>query len=69
LGENSPVKEILVGKFVYIPHMKVGPKKKKTFPKKKKSFYILGYLLELIIKIWQFGKNKKNLRGMIKCFV
>jgi hypothetical protein len=21
----------------------------------KKSFYILGYLLELIIKIWQFG--------------
>ncbi len=23
--------------------------------KKKKSFYVLGYLLELIIKIWRFG--------------
>jgi hypothetical protein len=26
--------------------------------KKEKSFYILGYLLELIINIWQFGKEK-----------
>jgi len=23
---------------------------------KKDSFYILGYLLELIIKLWEFGK-------------
>jgi hypothetical protein len=27
---------------------------------KRKSFYILGYLLELIIKIWQFEKNSPN---------
>jgi len=25
--------------------------------KKQESFYILGYLLELIIKIWRFGKK------------
>jgi hypothetical protein len=25
--------------------------------KKPESFHILGYLLELIIKIWQFGKT------------
>jgi hypothetical protein len=31
----------------YILDMKVG--------KKKKSFYVLGYLLKLIIKIWRFG--------------
>jgi hypothetical protein len=24
---------------------------------KKESFFILGYLLELIIKIWRFGKE------------
>jgi hypothetical protein len=34
--------------FGYIQDMEVG--KKKT-----ESFYFLGYLLELIIKIWQFG--------------
>jgi len=28
--------------------------------KKPESFYILGYLLELIMKIWQFGKKKKK---------
>jgi hypothetical protein len=34
---------------------------------KSESFYILGYLLELIIKIWQFGNtilpNLANLGG------
>jgi hypothetical protein len=25
--------------------------------RKKKSFYILGYLLELNIKMWRFGKK------------
>jgi hypothetical protein len=28
--------------------------------RKKKAFYILGYLLELIIQIWQFEKNSPN---------
>jgi len=31
----------------------------KVFLKNKiKSSYVLGYLLELIIKIWPFGKKK-----------
>jgi hypothetical protein len=30
--------------------MKVGKETEKT-----ESFYVLGYLLELIIRIWQFG--------------
>jgi len=33
--------------------MKVGKKEKK-----KESVYILGYQLELIIKVWLFGKIK-----------
>jgi len=36
-----------LAKFGYILDMKV--------ERKKESLYILGYLLELIIKIWQFG--------------
>jgi hypothetical protein len=38
-----------LAKFGYILDMKV--------EKKSKSFYVLGYLLELIIKIWRFGKK------------
>jgi len=34
-----------LGKFGYILDIKVG--------QKPKSFYILGYLLELVIKIWR----------------
>jgi hypothetical protein len=37
--------------------MKVG--KEKT-----ESFYVLGYLLELIIKIWQFEKKIQNLANL-----
>jgi len=40
-----------LARFGYRLNMK---KKKKT-----ESFNILGYLLELIIKIWQSGKKKK----------
>jgi len=36
-------------KFGYMINMKVG--------KKWKSFYILGYLLEVIIRLWQFEKK------------
>jgi hypothetical protein len=36
-----------LAEFGYILDMKV--------ERKKESLYILGYLLELIIKIWQFG--------------
>jgi hypothetical protein len=36
-----------LAKFGYILDVKV--------ENKQKPFYILGYLLELIIKIWQFG--------------
>jgi hypothetical protein len=39
-----------LSKFGYILDMKV----EKT---KRESFYILGYLLELIIKIWQLGEK------------
>jgi hypothetical protein len=44
-----------LAKFGYILDMKVGKKKKK-----RGSFYILGYLLELIIKNWQLGRKKKS---------
>jgi hypothetical protein len=39
-----------LAKFGYILDMKVGKKERK---KRKNPFDILGYLLELIIKIWQ----------------
>jgi hypothetical protein len=40
-----------LARFGYRLDMKVGKKKKK----KTESFYILGYLMELIIKIWCSG--------------
>jgi hypothetical protein len=36
--------------------------------KKKASFYILGYLLEFIIKIWRSGKKNKNYSGEFEPF-
>jgi hypothetical protein len=47
---------MVLARFGYRLDMKVGGKKKK----KKKSIYILGYQLELIIKVWLFGKINKN---------
>jgi hypothetical protein len=38
-----------LAKFGYILDMKVEGKKK------PESFYVIGYLIELVIKIWQFG--------------
>jgi hypothetical protein len=38
-----------LAKFGYIIDVKVGEKQK------TESFYVLGYLLELIIKTWEFG--------------
>ncbi len=43
-----------LAKFGYIIDMKVSKQNKNK--KNKKSFYILGYLLELIIQIWRFEK-------------
>jgi hypothetical protein len=45
-----------LAKFGYILDVKV--------ENKQKPFYILGYLLELIIKIWQFRIFLKNLANV-----
>jgi hypothetical protein len=43
-GGDHP--ETILANSGYMPHMKV--------EKKPGSFYILGYLLELIVEIWRF---------------
>jgi hypothetical protein len=36
--------------------------------RKEESFFIIGYLLELIIKIWRFGKKKSSKSGEFLSF-
>jgi hypothetical protein len=43
-------------------------KKKKKKKKKTETFYVIDYLLELIIKIWQFEKKKSSKSGEFGSF-
>jgi hypothetical protein len=45
-SQSGNHRENILAKSGYLLYMKL---------EKKESFYILGYLLELIIKIWRFG--------------
>jgi hypothetical protein len=49
-SQSGDLPENNLAKFGYVIDMKFGRGKKK----KTEFFYVLGYLLELIIKIWRF---------------